>query len=63
MSAWKYDGYTKVKIGNGRHARMVENHIYKCPYCDWSVRVERTQKPPQFCPNCNTDMRSTNVRP
>ena len=57
MSKWIYDGYTKVKMGNGRHARFVWNYIYKCPDCGWSVRVERTQKPPRFCPNCKKDMK------
>lgn len=40
MSKWKYDGYTKVKMGNGRHARFIENYIYKCHDCgqaiDWT---------------------------
>lgn len=57
MSAWMYDGYTKVKVGTGRHARMVEKHIYKCLHCGWSVMVERTEKPPMYCPKCQTDMR------
>ena len=57
MSAWMYDGYTKVKVGTGRYAKMVENHIYKCLHCGWSVRVERTKKPPMYCPNCGADMR------
>lgn len=58
MSKWiAYDGYTKVKMGNGRHARFVVNHIYKCPDCGWSVRIERTQKPPRCCPNCQKDMK------
>ena len=56
-SAWMYDGYTKVKTGYGRHAKMVENHIYKCLHCGWNVRTERTEKPPQYCPNCQSDMR------
>ena len=54
---WKYDGYTKVKSGSGRHARMIENRIYICPFCNNSVRVEVTVKPPQVCPNCKSDMR------
>lgn len=57
MSAWLYDGYTKIKVGTGRHARMVENHVYKCLHCGWSVRVERSEKPPMYCPNCKSDMR------
>lgn len=57
MSKWIYDGYTKVKTGSGRHQRYVENHIYKCPDCGWSVRTERTTKPPQYCPNCQKDMK------
>ena len=56
-SAWMYDGYTKVKVGTGRHARMVEKHIYKCLHCGWNVRTERTEKPPQYCPKCQSDMR------
>lgn len=57
MSKWIYDGYTKVKVGTGRHARMVGNHIYKCPNCGWSVRVEQSERPPMCCPNCQSDMR------
>lgn len=57
MSKWIYDGYTKVKIGSGRHARYVVNHIYKCNVCGWSVRVERTVKPPRYCPSCREDMK------
>ena len=57
MSKWKYDGYTKVKMGSGRRARMIENRIYICPVCKGSLRIERTVKPPMKCPNCNTDMR------
>lgn len=57
MSRWMYDGYTKVKVGTGRRAKMVENHIFKCLNCGWSVRVERTEKPPRYCPNCGSDMR------
>ena len=57
MSKWIYDGYTKVKIGSGRHARYVENHIYKCNVCGWSVRVERTENPPRYCPSCMADMK------
>ena len=56
MSKWKYDGYTKIKEGSGRHARYIENHIYKCPECGWLVRTERTEKPPRHCPNCWKDM-------
>ena len=57
MSKWKYDGYTKVKMGSGKHARMIEKRIYICPFCNQSVRIEHMVKPPQKCPNCNTDMR------
>lgn len=57
MSKWIYDGYTKVKMGSGRHQRYVENRIYKCPDCGWSVRVECMVKPPRYCPNCKKDMR------
>lgn len=57
MSAWMYDGYTKVKVGTGRHARMVEKHTYKCLHCGRSVRVEWSEKPPMYCPNCGADMR------
>ena len=57
MSKWIYDGYTKVKMGNGRHARFIENYIYKCPNCGWSVRVERLEKPPHYCPNCKENMK------
>lgn len=57
MSKWIYDGYTKVKIGSGRHARYVENHIYKCNGCGCPVRVERTEKPPRYCPSCMADMK------
>lgn len=56
MSKWIYDGYTKVKIGSGRHARYVTKYTYKCPYCGLSVRVERLERPPRFCQNCNADM-------
>lgn len=55
MSGWMYDGYTKFKAGTGRRAKMVENHIFKCLHCGWSVRVERTEKPPRYCPNCRAD--------
>jgi len=54
---WIYTGYTKVKTGSGRHQRYVENLIYKCPDCGWSVRTERTMKPPQNCPNCQKNMK------
>ena len=54
---WVYEGYTKVKTGSGRHARFIENHIYICPDCKREIRVEGTQKPPRFCPNCQKDMR------
>ena len=57
MSKWKYDGYTRVKVGTGRHARMVENRIYICPFCNKEIRIERTVKPPATCPNCNADMK------
>ena len=57
MSAWMYDGYTKTKVGSGRYAKMVESHIYKCLHCGRSVRVERTEKPPMYCPYCQSDMR------
>lgn len=57
MSKWIYDGYTKVKIGSGRHARYVENRIYKCNGCGWTVRVERMEKPPRYCPSCMADMK------
>ena len=57
MSKWIYDGYTKVKTGSGRHQRYVENLIYKCLDCGWSVRTERTMKPPQYCPNCKKNMK------
>ena len=54
---WIYDGFTKEQTGNGRRSRFIENRIYKCPDCGLRVRVERTQKPPRFCPNCQKDMR------
>lgn len=57
MSAWMYDGYTKVKIGDGRHARYEEKHIYKCLHCGKAIRIDHTQKPPRNCPNCLSDMR------
>lgn len=57
MSKWKYDGYTKVKMGSGRRARMIENRIYICPFCNQSIRIETMVKPPQRCPYCNEDMR------
>ena len=57
MSRWIYDGYTKVKVGNGRHARMVENRIYICPDCKQSIRLEWMVKPPMYCPNCNANMK------
>ena len=57
MSKWIYDGYTKVKVGSGRHQRYVENQIYKCPDCGWSVKTERATKPPQYCPNCQKNMK------
>ena len=50
---WKYDGYTKIKVGR----RMVENHIYICPDCHKSIRIEHMIKPPMLCPNCGADMR------
>ena len=55
MGEWMYDGYTKVKTGAGRHTQYVENHIYKCLNCGWSVRVMRIEKPPRYCPNCGSD--------
>ena len=57
MSKWVNDGYTKVKVGTGRRARMVEYHIYKCPGCGSTVRMERTLNPPRYCPNCRKDMK------
>lgn len=54
---WKYDGYTKVKVGTGRNARMVEKWIYLCPFCDQDIRIERTVKLPMTCPSCGADMR------
>ena len=57
MSKWIYDGYTKVRIGAGRHARMIEKRIYICPDCQKSIRIETMVKPPRTCPNCGADMR------
>lgn len=57
MGAWMYDGYTKVKTGTGKHAKMVEKHIYKCLHCGLSVRVLWAEKPPVNCPNCGDDKR------
>ena len=57
MSKWIYDGYTKVKTGTGRHARMIEKRIYICPDCQKSIRIETMVKPPRTCPNCGADMR------
>ena len=62
MSKWIYDGYTKVKIGAGRHARMIEKRIYICPDCQKSIRIETMVKPPRTCPNCGADMRPTERR-
>lgn len=45
---WKYDGYTKVKVGR----RMMEQRIYICSDCGFSVRVKWNEKPPAMCPNC-----------
>ncbi len=56
MSRWKYDGYTKVKSGFGRHARMIERSIYICPDCRKSIRIETMVKPPMTCPNCGAMM-------
>ena len=57
MSKWKYDGYTKVKVGSGRHQRYVENHIYICGVCGKTIRIERTVKPPMICPHCLSNMK------
>lgn len=58
MSRWIYDGYTKVKTGSGRHARYIEEYIYKCPDCGWTIRADRTALyPPRYCPNCQKDMK------
>lgn len=54
---WKYDGYTKVKVGSGRRAKYVENRIYICPDCGYEERIEAPLKPPRFCPNCKSDMK------
>lgn len=56
MSKWIYDGYTKVKVGTGRSARMYERHIYICPACKKTIRIGWNQKPPMTCPNCSADM-------
>ena len=57
MSGWMYNGYTKVKVGNGRNRRYKELHEYKCLHCGKSIRIDYTQKPPTNCPNCGADMR------
>ena len=53
MSKWIYDGYTKVKQGSGRSAKMVETWIYKCPNCNHTIRLEwsRRHQTPSKCPN------------
>lgn len=57
MSKWIYDGYTKIRVGHGRHARYIETHTYICPDCNWHERIERTVKPPEFCPVCGKNMK------
>lgn len=56
MSTWKFDGYTKVKVGSGRRARFIETHIYKCILCGQSIRIDRAEKPPMYCPHCGARM-------
>lgn len=56
MSKWKYDGYTKVKIGYGRNARMLEKRDYVCAYCNKGIRIDWNVRPPKQCPNCKADM-------
>ena len=59
--AWMYDGYTKVKEGQGRKARYVETYIYKCLHCGKEVRTD--DKPPRYCPNCGNDNRVEKDKP
>lgn len=56
MSKWKYDGYTKIKIGQGRSAKMLEKRCYTCPYCSKTIRIDYGGKLPNRCPNCYADM-------
>lgn len=56
MSKWKYDGYTKDKIGS----KFIEKWIYVCPYCKDEVRIKAMTKPPLNCPRCGADMRGDN---
>ena len=55
-SGWMYNGCMKVETGSGKHHKYVENHMYKCLNCGWSVRVEQTEKPPRYCPKCGMDL-------
>lgn len=51
---WIYDGYTKVKIGSGRGARMSEDWIYKCSVCGHEIRVNYAYRNdlPTKCDKC-----------
>lgn len=55
MSGWMFEGYVKDKVGTGRHTKFIEYHDYKCLHCGYYMRVERTQKPPRYCPKCGDD--------
>lgn len=47
---WMYDGYSKIKVGR----KMMEQHIYICSDCGFSVRIASSPKvaPPRICPGC-----------
>ena len=51
---WLNNGVTEHTYGK-RHPRTVRTRSYKCLNCGWSVRVELSEKPPRYCPNCGKD--------
>ena len=55
MTRWQYEGFTKVKSGEGRNARYIEMWEYKCPKCGHTVRIPAHIKPPSICNGCEVN--------
>ena len=52
---WIYDGYVKVKVGEGRKAHYVESFDWKCAKCGRVVRTHDRHKPQFWCADCRED--------
>ena len=52
MTEWKYDGYTKVHSEDRR--RMVEQWLWKCPVCGYTIREPfgNKNRPEIDCQKC-----------